>query len=164
MPQSIPLIRIPDSRLDDIINFYHLALFHAGASQLYNSITEYYTHLKIYNYILKIAITCKANQKAKLVGQCYGHLPPREAIIAPWYEIAVELTGIWTLHDEHGNDHSFTALTIMNMVTNYCEIVHLRNKTAQYVELQLENQWLARYLRPARCVFDQGKEFLGNNF
>jgi transposase InsO family protein len=84
--------------------------------------------------------------------------------VAPWHEIAVDLIGTWTIRDEHGEDHSFTALTIMDTVTNYCEITRLRNKTAEHVGLSLENQWLARYPRPSRCVFDQGGEFLGDEF
>ncbi|CAB9507058.1 Retrotransposon protein [Seminavis robusta] len=30
--------------------------------------------------------------------------------------------------------------------------------------MQLENQWLSRYPKPERCVYDQGGEFLGEDF
>jgi hypothetical protein len=70
--------------------------------------------------------------------------PPWEAQVAPWHEIAVNLIGTWMLRDEHGNDHSFTALTFMNTpVTNYCEIIQLKEKTAEHVGLALGNQLLA---------------------
>ena len=53
---------------------------------------------------------------------------------------------------------------MIDTVTTYCEVILLRNKTAAHVAMQLENQWLSRYPKPARCVFDQGNEFLGEAF
>ena len=79
--------------------------------------------------------SCETCQKTKVVGQGYGHHTPREAQVRPWYEIAVDLVGTWILHDEDGNGNAFSALTIMDTVTNYCEIVLLRNKTTECVGL-----------------------------
>ena len=76
----------------------------------------------------------------------------------------MDLIGPWSLHDEQGNTHTFTALTVLDTATTYCEVILLRNKTAAHVALQLENHWLSRYPRPARCIFDQGNEFLGEAF
>ena len=49
---------------------------------------------------------------------------------------------------------SFTALTIIDTVTNLVELVRLDNKTAANVALQFENTWLARYPKPMRCIHD----------
>ena len=93
----------------------------------------------------------------------YGHLPPQQAFVAPWHEIAVDLIGPWTLKGA-GMNHIFTALTIIDTVTTYCELVLLKNKTASHVGWQFEHQWLARYPKPARVVFDQGNKLLGEDF
>ena len=79
-------------------------------------------------------------------------------------EIAVDFIGPWSVKDQYGRNHKFTALTVIDTVTTYCEVILLENKTAEHVGWQLENQWLARYPRPERCVFDQGNEFLGEDF
>ena len=91
-------------------------------------------------------------------------MPPREAFVAPWHEIAVDLIGPWSITDQYGRKHQFTALTVIDTVTTYCEVILLDNKTAEHVGWQLKHQWLARYPKPQRCVFDQGNEFLGEEF
>jgi hypothetical protein len=81
----------------------------------------------------------------------------------PWADIAVDLIGPWKA-TIHGHDLSFQALTIIDTVTNYCELIRINNKSARHVALQLENAWLSRYPRPVRCLFDQGGEFIGHDF
>ena len=58
-------------------------------------------------------------------------------------------------------NHTFNALTIIDVVTNYVEIIRLDNKTAEHVAMQFENNWLARYPRPNAVIFDPGTEFKG---
>ena len=163
-PDAQPRIQIPDAMLDTIVRFYHMTMTHVGATRLYQTMAQFWIHKDLKATAENIALQCDTCQKSKLPGRGYGHLPPREAFVAPWHEIAVDLIGPWTLHDEDGNSHTFTALTVIDTVTTYCEVILLRNKTAAHVALQLENQWLSRYPRPARCVFDQGNEFLGEAF
>lgn len=97
-------------------------------------------------------------------GKDHSHLPPREAIVAPWHEIAVNLIGPWTMHDQDGSVHAFTELTVINTVTTHYEIIPMRNKTASHVASQLENQWLSRHPKRHGCIHDQGNEFLGEAF
>ena len=106
---------------------------------------------------------CDACQRYKLPGKGYGELPPREAQLAPWQEIAVNLIGPWKICV---NDHqvSFCALSIIDTVTNLPELVRINSKSAAHVGLQLENAWLSRYPRPQDIIFDQGSEFLGLGF
>jgi hypothetical protein len=64
----------------------------------------------------------------------------------------------------HGVLFTFHALTIIDTVTNYCEIVRITNKRAAYIGRLFENTWLSRYPRPLECIFDQGTEFVGDGF
>ncbi len=45
----------------------------------------------IENYIQR----CETCQKHKLHGRRYGHLAPQEALVAPWYEVAIGMIGPW---------------------------------------------------------------------
>jgi transposase InsO family protein len=56
------------------------------------------------------------------------------------------------------------ALTVIDMVTNLVELVHIDNKMSAHVAIQFENTWLACYPRPLFCTYDQGGEFLGFHF
>jgi hypothetical protein len=107
---------------------------------------------------------CDPCQRSKLVGRGHGQTAPREAALLPWREVAADLIGPWEL--KVGNEtHSFSALTIIDLVTNLTEIVRIENKTAApHVTLQFENTWLARYPRPLHMVYDQGGEFVGFQF
>jgi transposase InsO family protein len=60
--------------------------------------------------------------------------------------------------------YKFMALTCIDVVTNYCEIIRVNNKSSLHIGTQFENQWLARYLRPIECIYNQGGEFLGQGF
>jgi transposase InsO family protein len=159
-----PRVVIPDSMLDNLIHFYHMVTVHAGTTRTHDTIRENFTHSKLRSRVRQIIERCDSCQRAKLPGRGYGHHPPREATVAPWQEVAVDLIGPWTIVDEQGEQHKFTAITIVDNVTTYCEIQVMRNKTAAHAGWQLENQWLARYPMPSRCIFDQGNEFLGEGF
>ncbi len=78
----------------------------------------------------------------------------------PWSEIATDLIGPWTL-DIVGQEIQFSALTIIDMVTNLVELVQIENKTSADIAQLFNNAWLARYPRPQRCIHDQGGEFTG---
>ena len=106
---------------------------------------------------------CRICQLNKLVGPGYGDLPPREAPLLPWNEVAVDLIGPWTL-DVGGEPVKFDALTCIDPVTNLTKIVLLTNRSSQHVANQFENCWLARYPRPNRCIHDNGGEFIGWQF
>ncbi len=162
-PKASPKIYLPDSVLEDTVHFYHHALAHVGATRLLQTMQENWYHPRLRAAVNKVVLPCSVCQETKTVGKGYGHLPPRNAQVAPWHEVAVDLIGPWTLKVS-GKEHSFTALTIVDTVTTYCEVVLLNNKTAEHVGWQFETQWLSRYPKPARVVFDQGNEFLGEDF
>jgi len=157
-------ICIPDSMVEEVVRFYHAALVHPGRSRMLSSIQQHLENPKFEATVDRVVDSCEPCLCCKPPGKGYGHLPARNPITAPWYEIAVDLVGPWTMRNSDGNDHEFMALTIIDTVTNLCEIVPIRNKTAAHIGLLLENQWIARYPSPKKCMYDQGNEFLGAEF
>jgi hypothetical protein len=90
-------------------------------------------------------------------------MPPREANILPWEEVALDLIGPWRVKiaDE---SYEFYALTCIDTVTNFPDAICLRDKTASHIGMQFEILWLARYPRPVCCLHDRGTEFIGADF
>lgn len=154
-------ICIPDSMLRTIIAFYHKALGHIGVVRLEQGIRQYFEHRHLHDRVREYVKTCDTCQRCKATQAEYGELPERVADFIPWGSIAVDLVGPWKFRDRHGFEHQFHALTIIDVVTNYVEIVRLDNKTAEHVSAQFRNQWLARYPRPNTVIFDPGTEFKG---
>lgn len=64
----------------------------------------------------------------------------------------------------NNQEHSFSALTVIDTVTNLVEVVRIQNKESKHVALQFANHWLARYPLPSNCIHDQGGEFIGWDF
>ena len=58
----------------------------------------------------------------------------------------------------------FQALTCIDAVTNLAEVIRINNKTSAHISMLFENNWLARYPRPSRCIQDNGGEFTGAAF
>jgi hypothetical protein len=156
-------IAIPTALLDDIITWYHQVLGHVGIVRLYQSIVTHFSHPHLKPRIEYIVKSCDACLRSKLPGMGYGELPPREAGLVPWNEVAVDLIGPWTVNVQ-GADITFNALTCIDPVSNLVEIQRILNKSAAHVGTIFENLWLARYPRPLRCVHDNGGEFIGADF
>ena len=90
----------------------------------------------------------------------YGELPPCNAVNIAWQEVAIDLIGPWTFTVNFAS-YTFHPLTMIDMVTNYCELIRIDNKSVAHVGLKVKNEWLSRYPRPQSCTYDQGNEFLG---
>mgnify|MGYP000532751135 CR=1 FL=1 len=131
--------------------------------RLYQSIVTHFLHPHLKPCIKYIVKSCDAWLRSKLPGMGYGELPPREAGLVPWNEVAVDLIGPWTVNVQ-GADITFNALTCIDPVSNLVEIQRILNKSAAHVGTIFENLWLARYPRPLRCVHDNGGEFIGADF
>lgn len=147
--------------LGTLVAFYHKVLGHPGAVRLERAIRQYFEHRYLHDTVIEFVKTCEACQKCKIVRTHYGEMPERLADFVPWSDIAVDLIGPWKIRDKNGDIHEFLALTIIDVVTNYVEIIRLDNKTAEHVAAQFRNQWLARYPRPNSVIFDPGTEFKG---
>jgi transposase InsO family protein len=149
--------------LAPLIKWYHLSLSHVGMTRLGETIGRHFYNPKLNRTINDLISHCEPCQKYKAASRPYGHLPPRDTVVAPWTEIHVDLIGPWHIKVQ-GLDLYFNALTIIDPVTNLLEIVRIDNKTADHVGMKLENEWLSRYPRPTRCIHDQGQEFIGAAF
>ena len=124
----------------------------------------HFYHPKLRKQVASTVATCDACQRNKNVGRGHGHVAPREASAHPWRHVAVDLIGPWTLENHDGTKVSFSALTIIDEVTNLVEVVRIQNKTAAHVAQQFVYHWLSRYPRPMSVKFDQGGEFVGYHF
>ncbi len=96
-------------------------------------------------------------------------MPPREADLVPWREVAVDLIGPWkvklnTMPNGQETSIEFNALTCIDPVTNLTELIRIDGKSSAHIGAKFEQQWLSRYPRPARCIHDNGGEFTGEHF
>jgi len=156
-------IYLPEELLDHAVRWYHLALSHVGSNRLLDTMSMHFYSKNLRGKVEDIVSKCDACQRYKLVGRGHGELAPREAEVMPWRRVAVDLIGPWTFLAA-GQELKFSALTIIDLVTNFVEVVRIHNKSAEHVGLQFENNWLNRYPRPSSVVYDQGGEFIGHRF
>ena len=149
-------ICIPDSELDEIIQWHHMHLGHPGIKCTSNMITLHYYHPCLSARCEDLISRCDACQRNKPALRRYGELPPCYASNTAWQEVAIDLNGPWTF-TVHGASYTFRALTMIDTVTNYCELIRIDNKSAAHVGQKFENGWLSQYPRPQSCIYDQGK-------
>ena len=53
---------------------------------------------------------------------------------------------------------------MIDHVTGWFEITQYDDKRAISIANLIENMWMSRYLRPMEITYDQGSEFIGNEF
>jgi hypothetical protein len=82
-------ICIPNNMITDI--------GHPGIVGLYQTIATYFVHPFLKVHIEQVMKTCDRCLQAKLPGARYVKLLPRQATLVPWYEVAANLIGPWTL-------------------------------------------------------------------
>ena len=64
-----------------------------------------------------------------------------------------------TLQTHSGEQHSLSALTMIDPATGWFEIKAITDKSAASIMEHFDNEWLARYPRPQSIIFDNGGEF-----
>ena len=156
-------IYIPDELLPALIRWYHYVTGHAGQTRLLQTIASRWYHPQLRVAVNNLVRSCEVCQRYKQSGPGYGLLPPREAVVQPFYEVAVDLVGPWTIR-VNNERIAFTALTAIDPCTTLTEAVVLSNKTSSNVATQFEQMWLHRYPRPVYCIHDAGTEFTGYEF
>eukprot|EP00957_Ditylum_brightwellii_P106665 8137399-Ditylum_brightwellii.AAC.2 len=123
-------IALPDSLIRPaIVVFieYDTIRAHFKATGLYKACEEFF---------------CTDWQCNKHIGVGYGKLPPRDAALLPWSEVATDLIGPWTIKINN-EEIEFNALTCIDTVTNLMEMIRINNKTAAHVAQQFENCWIS---------------------
>jgi transposase InsO family protein len=133
-------------------------LNHAGMDRIFTTIKAAFHHPHLRVSIASLLHVCATCQKHKLSGKGYGHLAPREALFQPWYEVATDTIGPWTVKVD-GVEFPFYALTMIDTVTNLTELVRMPSTQSQYAVFAMEMGWLLRYPRPVRVVHDNGPKF-----
>ena len=98
----------------------------------------HFYHHDLRNKIEDIVSRCDSCQRYKQVGRGHGETAPREAALLPWREVACDLIGPWTLRINN-QPIRFSALTVIDTVTNLTEVIRIENKTSAHVARQFEN-------------------------
>ena len=158
-------IVLSDEFLPRLVKWYHLSSVHMqGMDRLEGTIQQLFYHPRLRDEVrrqLSPCVTCQLNRRQ---GQQFGALAAREAIAIPWQEVHLDTIGPWKLR-VNKIDIEFKALTAIDPVTNLLEIAPLNKPyTGQEVFRVFENTWLSRYPRPVRCLYDNGPEFLAQDF
>ena len=99
-----------------------------------------------------IVSICEACQRTKFPGTGFGELPPRNALLLPWSEVAVGLIGPWKI-TVATQAIEFRALSCIDTVTDLAEISCINNKTSEYIAMKFENDWLASQISPSRMLY-----------
>jgi hypothetical protein len=96
-------------------------------------------------------------------GRGQGALPPQEDICMPFKEITAGLIGPWSIEID-GQFLQIQALTIVDTATTLSEVIWIEDQSSQHIANLFDNNLLARYPHPLRCIFDQSGEFTGRPF
>jgi putative transposase len=151
-------IIVPATLTRRLMEWYHTTLVHPGVNRLYNTLRQHYTwpHMltQIKNYIKR----CKACQLAKRGMRGMGKVPLKDVETEPWKDIAVDCSGPWKAI-VNNKEVIFHTLTIIDVFTGWVEIIPIKNKEASYITSLFIQEWLRRYPRPSRVIFDLGGEF-----
>ena len=135
-------IVIPETLLDPIILWYHKILSHIGMTRLYNTIFIHFYHSSLKRRIEIIIQSCDVCQRTKLSGPGYGQLPPHDTLIAPWFEVAIDLIGLWNVTIS-SRIFTFQALTCIDTVTNLAEVMCIDNKSSVHIIMLFKKNWFA---------------------
>ena len=116
---------------------------------------------KLRSHLESFSKTCCTCQLFKKQRQKYGHfLPPsKEAEELSWSCVNVDLIGPYVVLTPTAT-HTLCALTMIDPVTGWFEVIAIRDKNAHTVMEAFNNTWLSRYPpRPQYIGFDNGSEF-----
>jgi hypothetical protein len=110
------------------ICWYHFALSHIGQRRLYDTMSMMY-----YHHTLRKSLEQQLSPAMFVSNIRMSNMDMDK--------VAVDLIGPRTL-DVANQAVKFHALTIVDLVSNLVEIVHLDNKTTQHTAMQFINMWL----------------------
>lgn len=154
-------IIIPRSLQQDILQLYHTLLLHPGSTRMIGSMKKI-TWPTLQNYVEKFVKNCNVCSKNNLTHQKYGKLSISNTQAPPWESVAVELIGPYGNSKELNKNRY--ALTMIDVGTRWVELAPLNVKECENVVLEFDRWWLCRYPRPNNCIYNQGKEFVGQEF
>ena len=147
-------IAIPRTLIKGLILWYHINLGYAREQILYDTVHQRYHHQKLRDLCKQTVQGCPHHcQQHKKLGKGYGYHAPRLARLAPWTEVAVDLIGPWKYYNkETDTEYTFNALTCIDTVTKFVEIICVRYKNSIHIAQQFANCWLLRFPKPNYCI------------
>ena len=156
-------IIVPETLRERVLKYYHKRLVHPGGARMFDTINQHLTWPKMREHIDNMVKNCHECQLGKRGLRGYGHVPLKDVETQPWREIAVDLSGPWKATIDK-QIVVFHTLTIIDVFTGWVEIIPIENKTAALIKNKTEQEWLRRYPRPSRIIFDHGSEFDSEEF
>jgi hypothetical protein len=149
---------LPDSLIQDVLQFQHKAQGHSSLIKLMNAflLVCYHPHAK--TFAKAIVRTCEACQLASArVGAAttYG---PIQHPVTPFQTIGVDLFG--PLSRRSGRNTGHYILTIVDRLTGYTLFMVVENGTAEVIARKLELFLLTLGQKVTTCVTDQGAQFV----
>ena len=157
-------IVVPAAIENDVIVWYHHVCGHSGETRTYQTINN---HLYIKNLKDKVATIvkqCEPCKRYKNAGAGYGELPPKDDESYLFDTVAVDNVGPWKITVPNVGDIVFHAMTMIDIASTLCEIKRIESKESAHMAMVFTNEWLSRYPRPNKIIFDQGTEFCGAAF
>jgi transposase InsO family protein len=151
-------IYIPIQLQQRVVAWYHEYLAHPGESRTEATIRQTCTWPKLRSHVETFCKTCRTCQLFKKQRKKYGHLPPKEAEELPWSRVNVDLIGPYVVRTPTST-HTLRALTMIDPVTGWFEVISIPDKNAHTVMEAFNNTWLTRYPRPQYIGYDNGSEF-----
>ncbi len=144
-----------------LIKWYHSILAHPGCKCSRMTIQARYYHPDMGKHVDDFH--CDFCQCVKTPCKGMGLIPEHDLTNTLWYEVAVNLIGLWTAKADHFNGE-FYALTYIDTFTNLVELVCIDTKSSDAIARKFENTWLAKYPRLVQVVHDNGGNFTGYAF
>ncbi len=135
-------IALPKESIIPTVKRYHQVTGHPGSKRLYEQIRQRYHDHDLRRYIDNF--NCDYCQRNKLDGKGYGLLPEPEVQSIPFKVCAVGLIRPWVVQ-VRGNPYEFDALTVINTVTNFVELIRVDKKISDVVTRKYAQCWLSRY-------------------
>ena len=171
-------IVVPTNLQPRILEWYHVMLAHPGEARTLETIRQHFTWKTLAKDVRKFVQMCERCQHYKKQRKSYGILPVKQHDPQqPWIEVHVDLIGPWTIpqrprckpklsktKDDDDEPFQLLALTAIDPVTNWIELVAIPNKESITVARAFDRAWLCRYPRPLKCLHDRGTEFTGIEF
>lgn len=151
-------IIVPASLRSRLLEWYHTTLVHPGVNRLYNTLRQHYSWPKMLEEIRQYTKHCGPCQKAKRGLRGMGKVPLKDVETEPWKDVAVDLSGPWKAVIDN-KQVLFHTLTIIDVFTGWVEIIPIETKKSEVIADLFVQEWLRRYPRPSRVIFDLGGEF-----
>ena len=158
-------IIIPEQLCKRVVTWYHTYLLHPGQNRTESTIEQHLYWPDMRTQIREICDKCPSCQINKRTYKKYGHLPAKEAEAEPWERLCVDLIGPYKIAQKGKKKLlKLQALTMIDPATGWFEIVEYNDKKSITIANLMEMTWLSRYPRPSLIQYDQGSEFIGNDF